>query len=611
MQRRSPPNTLQTMAAPFRTMALSAILLIATILITPKPFTHAIEIVGTNEWQLIGENDTVPAGLHIKMDLSTGKRWARLVQDGDDDGSIQGVAAKMDSSGALSIVDDPAGEADTSSGREETEAFKPERDYEMMHRVMSRLPPEELERFGGLPALPTPKQKNDKEAVLSIRPEDRAEFEAKMEELWTLRQEELRKFQEDNLADIPKVLQERIEVLKSYVSDPKLGREKVLEKRKHQSEDDSSEVDFEGEETVKADDIIECLRDLEYQLSDIDHARDFHTLGGWPYLVALLHEPVHMICDAQSPTDRALMYEVQSLAAMAIGTAIGNLGEFRSWALEDVSSAIDVILKDPTRAVNSEENLNNGCVERYNLNLDATVSALFSLVNSFDITNRSQREIAVEERTARDLFRTYKLRSVYAIGSLLRGNALAQQHFVSKNGPDTLVRYVLGILSSVNGEDGVTKLDYKLASKVLALGEDIVMGVILEEEDYIKNDSDHNTMFVSPNGMVAAFTTEPWCDLSLRMLSSPTELLGESQARSMKERAMSAIRALGPACKAYEANSQCNGSQECAEGGSTWGLTEVLQVKSEWNREGSGDGLDSVYRRELLDLIDSVMQALQ
>jgi len=33
----------------------------------------------------------------------------------------------------------------------------------------------------------------------------------------------------------------------------------------------------------------EALLSLEDHLADIDMSRDFHNLGGWPHLVALLH----------------------------------------------------------------------------------------------------------------------------------------------------------------------------------------------------------------------------------------------------------------------------------------------------------------------------------
>jgi hypothetical protein len=41
------------------------------------------------------------------------------------------------------------------------------------------------------------------------------------------------------------------------------------------------------------------------------------------------------------------------------------------------------------------------------------------------------------------------------------------------------------------------------------------------------------------------------------------------------------------------------------------GVEEVKRVRAEWNREGSGDGLDPVYRKELLDLVDGVLRVLQ
>ena len=39
---------------------------------------------------------------------------------------------------------------------------------------------------------------------------------------------------------------------------------------------------------------------------------------------------------------------------------------------------------------------------------------------------------------------TYQLRATYALGSLLRGNPLAQRYFVSNNGPEALVRIAIG-----------------------------------------------------------------------------------------------------------------------------------------------------------------------
>lgn len=50
------------------------------VLCTITPFVMGREIVATNEWQWLGPNDTVPAGLEIRMDLTNGGKWARSIQ---------------------------------------------------------------------------------------------------------------------------------------------------------------------------------------------------------------------------------------------------------------------------------------------------------------------------------------------------------------------------------------------------------------------------------------------------------------------------------------------------------------------------------------------------
>mgnify|MGYP006954589595 CR=1 FL=1 len=41
------------------------------------------------------------------------------------------------------------------------------------------------------------------------------------------------------------------------------------------------------------------------------------------------------------------------------------------------------------------------------------------------------------------------------------------------------------------------------------------------------------------------------------------------------------------------------------------GLDRVKRARSEWNRERSDDGLDPVYRKELLDLTDEVLREMR
>ena len=91
-----------------KSAALSTALL---SLFAPRTFHQctAKEITGTNEWQLLQENDTIPAGLHVRLDLSTGQKWAKLPSDNDNEveEGLMGVPleeAVVDGSGALTIV---------------------------------------------------------------------------------------------------------------------------------------------------------------------------------------------------------------------------------------------------------------------------------------------------------------------------------------------------------------------------------------------------------------------------------------------------------------------------------------------------------------------------
>ena len=275
---------------------------------------------------------------------------------------------------------------------------------------------------------------------------------------------------------------------------------------------------------------------------------------------------------------------------MAVGTAAGNVGEFRHWALEDVSAVFERV--DTDDRVFSE-----GRHEH--------VSAVSALVRTFEdeLDRRSAGTVAggtmaVPAHSAARYRKavTFRIRAVYALGALLRGNPEAQRLFVREGGPDLLVRDALGTLSSVRGDRPLVKLDYKLASKVLSLGEDVVADASLHAGDY---ESGGGTREEDGAGSIAgSFATEAWCDLALRMLSPPDGTIGLVAERAVKERALRSARALGPGCRA-------------SSGDGSWGVDEVTKVRSEFNREGSGDGLDPAYRRELLELADGVLEVLR
>lgn len=120
-----------------------------------------------------------------------------------------------------------------------------------------------------------------------VRSKPLAERLVKLEELWTVRQQELREAY-DAMPKVNELLTRRIEVL----------------------EDASATEDA----------LIVALADLEDLLSDIDMARDFHTIGGFPTLASMLRD--------SHPES------IREMAAWVIGTAVKNEPEHQLWVLE-------------------------------------------------------------------------------------------------------------------------------------------------------------------------------------------------------------------------------------------------------------------------------------
>jgi hypothetical protein len=114
--------------------------------------------------------------------------------------------------------------------------------------------------------------------------QEREAFEQKMKKIWGQRQEEIARLQLEMQMDMPELLKDRIARLKSYLADPTTHLLELQENR--------DDVDREVEEGIVTN-IESVLVDLEYQLSDLDMTRDFHTLGGWHLLVSMLDDAVH------------------------------------------------------------------------------------------------------------------------------------------------------------------------------------------------------------------------------------------------------------------------------------------------------------------------------
>jgi hypothetical protein len=434
----------------------------------------AKEIEATHEWTRIGENDTLPAGLHIRIDMTTGEKWAKLM---DTESATQPTTVATIESSTTETTSRPL--ASLSKELQVTERGIVDElpledhnsvhyDFDMMYRTLSKLPEDEVEQM----QLPTPPPSSSDTAA-------RRDFEQRLLAIWERRQEQLRNL---DLADLPQLLKDRIQALRDYLQD---------------------------HTTASAHNIVDVLKDLEYQLQDIDMTRDFHTLGGWSLLAILLDDTVHDHHQRLNQTNDETM-QVQLYAAWAMGTAVKHTAEFAPYILEPIRYP-------------------------FQTNITATTTALDLVA--------SQLKLSLHQHEQSPLSRVLDLkilRLVYCLGSFLRGNRAAQVQF-GRDGPaflaTTLQRLVQLLDSEMNSVEDTHRPNTfarKLAERLLNLAADMVLDVTLHVDDN-GSQTDSSTDL----SILSSWTCPEWCRGLLALTRYP----------GLYDSAAAALPAMAPYCQ--------------------------------------------------------------
>mmetsp|Transcript_29064 Transcript_29064/g.62288 ORF Transcript_29064/g.62288 Transcript_29064/m.62288 type:complete len:530 (-) Transcript_29064:1659-3248(-) len=473
-------------ASPVARNSVFTILLLLTILCIVRQNVHdkrkgflfcdAKEIEPTKEWQLLEANDTIPAGMHVRMDLTTGEKWVKIMEDenqGDEsNGNVKNIHVNTNeigkSSASVAVVES---DGDVNIDQNDNDdSSKPSKgfsnyNFEMMHRTLSKLPPEEIEAMGGLPDIPNP----------DYRPERKA-FEEHMLEIWKKRQAELLELE----LNFPEILKARIKGIEEYLTDPETQLEQV-------------DLDADLDHDVVTD-IVSLLKDLEFQLSDIDMARDFHTMNGWPLLVRLLseeiHVPVNKTIDELSRSTKTKIRTIQSHAAWAIGTAVKNTEEFYPFGVESVA-----IFNGKTTAIDR-------LIDIFCKQYDDS--------NSWEI-------------------RTLLAKGIYAIGAILRGNHPAQT-YVAKTGGFDRIGQKYREISQQGFNSANTKLIQRMAGLSMDIFEDLSLHIELSETE---TDAD-----------IIQSISSAFCDATCELHLSETFV-----PVMVQETLVKAIAVLGPRCQ--------------------------------------------------------------
>jgi nucleotide exchange factor SIL1 len=442
----------------------------------------AKELEVTNEWQVVGENDTIPSGVHVRMDMTTGEKWVKMVDEEENenaDNKPQTSMAVIADDGAVSIQNDQQ-----STNKQKQNEDNPSYDFDMMHRTLSKLPDDEKERFGGLPELP--EQEPFSKTRTTVTSEQRKAFEKRMLDIWKQRQAELAELQEQ-LLDFPAVLKERINSIEAYLKDPPAAW---------------NGIDLETPEGVVTH-IVSVLDDLQFQLSDVDMARDFHTMGGWPLLASLVsesdHVPVNQTIHSLSRSNEAKIRTIQALAAEALGTAVKNTEEFFSFAVERI-----VIDNGSTGTTVVDMMIDVFCKNDYGDDWET---------------------------------KTLLSKAVYAIGAMLRGNRMAQVHVLKHGGFEQLGEKYKSLTAEENSSPTNTKLILRLSSLV----SDIVEDVQLHPE---LGDTGTNQQIIN------ALTTSSWCNATCGAVTSETFL-----PLKVQESLLHSMAVLSPYCHPWSCTS--------------------------------------------------------
>lgn len=499
-------------------------------------FAAAKEIEATHEWTALGENDTVAAGMHIRIDMTTGEKWVKLMDDDEeknssDNNEQKGVVVQqmqlsqsskqvqVDVSGSSASATTTTTTTSTASTDKEPE---PNYDFEMMYRTLSKLPDEEKQRIQLPPYYLSAQEQEESNPRSSptdaAATERRILFEQRLKQIWEARQEELRHLE---LADLPQLLKDRIQSLKDYLDDP-LGHLIQIQNDNDESAatTTSTSADANVNENNRITDIAQVLKDLEYHMQDIDITRDFHTLGGFPLLALLLSDQVHEVgptiigandflkrngdnetSDQFFWTDR--IHRVQMHAAWALGTAVKNTAEFTPYVLEKI-----------TLVPNHGSATTTTTTTVLDLVLQQLSKAFPPPIPSRSSSSSTNRTAVAVLSSSTDTAQAKSLKLIYCLGACLRGNRAAQIHFAAANGPTILSQALQTFILVSEEENAVKEEDQKsfaskMAIRLLNLASDAVFDITLHRTNEGAND-DQRSRNVE-DALVSAWTSPEWC----------------------------------------------------------------------------------------------------
>ncbi|CAK4086174.1 unnamed protein product [Aphanomyces euteiches] len=235
----------------------------------------------THEWKVVQPHEAIPGGLHVRINLQTGLKEAKLLDKEDVHPEKTDIYHKE------TISSDDSGAVRNEKG---------EIIGESLYNALAQLPePPEMDGM------------NIHEAYGKLTKE---QFSAYIAKLWAKRQEELKEATA-SIRDEAKYMQGLIDTLVTPSS---------------------------GDADIHEANVVDALQHLEWEVQDLDKAKDFNTMGGLEATVQYLN---------------ASSYRVRTMAAWVVGSAVKHYDQAQEWALQ--AGAMPLILNSLSIVPNEED----------------------------------------------------------------------------------------------------------------------------------------------------------------------------------------------------------------------------------------------------------------
>lgn len=384
----------------------------------------------TDDWKEVLPGQSIEPGLHVRMDMTTGQKWAKkLAPEERKDVRTDFLTKREPSAGGVVVQDDeelgmiavPVEDVsraesnanadledseDSTSGGEISDPLIPEieglnRSEQRMAQILEQLPVPESELH---------------DAVMNKLPPE--ELRAILQKVWARRQAELK----EAFADAKTEAQQMQLALSSLVNNASLP---------------------EG-------DVVETLQNLEYFVATMHNAEDFAAMGGLMSTVMMINSP---------------SLRVSTAAAWVLGTAVKGHLQLQLKALE--AGAAPLLLKlldDATSRCFSLLNHSTNTIDECLLPLKAANKAIYAIAGLLRFNSRSQDELVALDAPA-VLLRALNLqRTIHtaASSSSTVGKSSLTQVLRQAN---TLSLKVLNVISDLYSDEISTAERYSTAMK--------------------------------------------------------------------------------------------------------------------------------------------------